>query len=112
MAKIAKFELLARPARPVRRSSVPSGAPPSGADESAAPDPFEAALAAASAGIPTLLSAPEVADILGVGVKTLERWRMTGEGPRYVKLTARTVRYGAADVSRFVGERFKSNTAQ
>lgn len=61
---------------------------------------------------PKLLLPKEVAALLGVGERTLERWRMTGEGPRFVTLSRKTVRYAAQAVAEFVEARARRNTAQ
>lgn len=39
-----------------------------------------------------LLTTPEVAEVLGVEVRTLERWRKAGTGPPFM-LFGRTLRY-------------------
>ena len=40
-----------------------------------------------------LLTPADVATMLGIGVRTLERWRCTGEGPRFVALSRKSIRY-------------------
>lgn len=40
----------------------------------------------------------EVARLLGVKTKTLEKWRWVGEGPPYVKVNGHLVRYELDDV--------------
>jgi predicted site-specific integrase-resolvase len=42
--------------------------------------------------------------------RTLERWRWTGEGPRYVKLGGRVV-YRLEDVEGYEREQIRSSTA-
>lgn len=49
-----------------------------------------------------LLDEREVADALSVALNTLRNWRWKGEGPRFVKLGKRTVRYRRADLEAFV----------
>ncbi len=44
-----------------------------------------------------LFTPAELADRIRVHVRTLQRWRFTGEGPKFCKL-GRGVRYRAADV--------------
>lgn len=75
-------------------------------------DPLVTAMQQASAEMQKLLTPAAVSELLGVAERTLERWRITGEGPRYVKLTRKVVRYLADDVATFVAERVKANTAQ
>lgn len=51
----------------------------------------------------TWLTAKDVAEILGVSQKTLQKWRTARKGPRFHRLGAvgGRVRYAAADVSAF-----------
>lgn len=65
-----------------------------------------------AAGAPRLLLPSDVAALLAVGVRTLERWRSTGEGPRYVKLSRKTIRYQDTAVQAFIASSDRSNTAQ
>ena len=58
-----------------------------------------------------LLTPKEAAAILAVTPRTLERWRMTGEGPRFLKLSRATVRYTAADLAAFQVVCLRRNTA-
>lgn len=67
-----------------------------------------AALAAVMA---PLLTPAQVADMLTVSERTLERWRMTGDGPEYVALSRKVVRYDAGALANFVEGRRRINTA-
>ena len=78
-------------------------------------DPIsEAITSAAEEGgeLPKLLTPAQVAGILSVGVRTLERWRMTGEGPAYLKLSRKQVRYTEEALARFINRAEKGNTAE
>jgi predicted DNA-binding transcriptional regulator AlpA len=44
----------------------------------------------------------QVADLLGVSVLTLRKWRWQRRGPTYVKLEGRTVRYSASAVAAYL----------
>lgn len=44
----------------------------------------------------------QAAKLLNVSVKTLQRWRCEGVGPRFVKVGARAVRYVRADLITFI----------
>ncbi len=75
-------------------------------------DPIAAVMDQVEAQLPRLLTPQEVAAMLGLTERTLERWRITGEGPRYSKLSRSTVRYLREDVAAFVADRLRANTAQ
>jgi predicted DNA-binding transcriptional regulator AlpA len=49
-----------------------------------------------------LLDENEAAASLSVAVQTLRNWRWKGEGPRYVKVGTRLVRYRRSDLAAFV----------
>lgn len=49
-----------------------------------------------------LLDENEAAASLSVAVQTMRNWRWKGEGPRYVKVGARLVRYRRGDLAAFV----------
>lgn len=74
-------------------------------------DAIDAGLAAAES-LPKLLSPQQVAAILGVTQRTLERWRITGEGPPFVRLSRSTIRYSEPAIAAFVVSRVRQNTAQ
>lgn len=73
-------------------------------------DPVEAALDTIDA-MPKLLTPAEVAKLLSVGERTLERWRGTGEGPPYLAISRKTVRYTEEAVMRFLASRLRRSTA-
>jgi predicted DNA-binding transcriptional regulator AlpA len=114
MSSLTKFKLARQPTAPL---PVPTSAP----SLSAAPklpsrperdDPIAVAMEQAAADVQRLLTPKLVADMLGLTERTLERWRITGEGPRYVKLSRSTVRYLPDDVASFVAANLRDNTAQ
>lgn len=49
-----------------------------------------------------LLSEKEAAEILGCGFRTLRNWRAKRDGPRFVKIGQRLVRYRRADLEAFI----------
>jgi hypothetical protein len=79
-----------------------------GRDTGMAPPPPPAPAAVASA---DLMTPTAVADRLGVSTKLLERWRGTGDGPAFVRLTRKTLRYRAADIEAFIAGRVRASTA-
>ena len=54
-----------------------------------------------------LLKPKQVAALLGVSERTLERWRGAADnpGPSYLRLSARAIRYTVEAVDRFVADR-------
>ncbi|MEN3164110.1 helix-turn-helix domain-containing protein [Tistrella mobilis] len=62
--------------------------------------------------VPRLMRPDEVATYLDVSERTLERWRICGEGPRYINLSRKVIRYTAQHLVEFLEQRVKDNTAQ
>ena len=56
------------------------------------------------------LTTPQAAAILGLSPRTLERYRVTGEGPVFAKL-GRMVRYARADIEEWAARRRKRSTS-
>jgi predicted DNA-binding transcriptional regulator AlpA len=48
-----------------------------------------------------LLTECEASAALGLSVRTLQKWRLCGRGPRFLKLGS-AVRYDPADLDRFI----------
>jgi len=59
-----------------------------------------------------VMTTEEVARYLGVNKKTLDRMRGRGDGPRYLRLTSKIIRYRRTDIEEFLVARARSNTAQ
>ena len=59
-----------------------------------------------------LLTPGEAAGKLGVGIRTLERWRSTGEGPLFIRLSRKSIRYTENALRDFVNASVRQNTAQ
>lgn len=55
-----------------------------------------------TANLADLLDENEAAASLRIAVQTLRNWRWKGEGPRYVKVGVRLVRYRRGDLAAFV----------
>ena len=62
--------------------------------------------------IDPLLHPKEVAKLLNVSVSWLAKSRMTGTGPRFVKVGGRAVRYAASAVREFIKGRGRSSTSE
>ncbi|GAA1753809.1 hypothetical protein [Aeromicrobium alkaliterrae] len=52
-------------------------------------------------GLPTLLTPGQAAAWLGIDEDRLTSWREHDQGPTYVRITGRTIRYKAAELGRF-----------
>ena len=59
---------------------------------------------------PEFLSTRQAAARLSISARTLEKWRVGGAGPRYVKL-GRAVRYPAAELDAFVLRQMRDSTS-
>lgn len=58
-----------------------------------------------------LLTTEETARLVGLKRRTLEGFRQRGCGPVFVEVSARRIRYCAADVQRWVAERRRASTS-
>ena len=106
-----------RPADVTRAKPIPVDAQsPKDALGAASADPILEAFAPSSeqpaSEHPPLLTPAELAAYLSMSPKALERWRSTGDGPRYIKLSKSTVRYAREDVDEFVRANRKVSTYQ
>jgi hypothetical protein len=61
--------------------------------------------------LPRLVGETEAAEILGLSVKTLRRWRFAGRGPAFHKIGA-CVRYRPADLDAFIEAGRRHSTAE
>lgn len=58
-----------------------------------------------------VLTTPEAAQYVRLGKPTLERFRLTGDGPKYCKLGG-AVRYRKADLDEWLASRLVASTSQ
>jgi excisionase family DNA binding protein len=58
----------------------------------------------------SLLTPGEAAQLLRTNVRTLERWRSTGDGPSFAKIGKR-VAYHRAELERWVEQRTRRTTS-
>ena len=58
-----------------------------------------------------LLTSVQAAEALGVTARVLERWRGCGDGPPYVRLTSKTIRYRSEDLEAFIQASLRASTA-
>jgi predicted DNA-binding transcriptional regulator AlpA len=55
---------------------------------------------------------PLTAKYIGVTPRCLENWAVTGEGPAFVRLSARCVRYRKKDIDAWADSRLVSSTSE
>lgn len=58
-----------------------------------------------------ILTVAEAADYVRLGKPTLDRYRITGEGPRFAKM-GRSVRYRRADLDAWLNARLVNSTSE
>ena len=59
-----------------------------------------------------LVDEREAASILCYSVRALQNWRHRGGGPRFVKVSSRSIRYRRADLEKWIADRTVSSTSQ
>ncbi|MCP4203757.1 MAG: helix-turn-helix domain-containing protein [bacterium] len=59
-----------------------------------------------------LLNQAQTASLIGVSERTLECWRWKGNGPAFVKISSRAVRYRRQDIEQWVSERIQHSTSE
>jgi predicted DNA-binding transcriptional regulator AlpA len=58
-----------------------------------------------------LVNEREAADFLGYTTRALQNWRVRGGGPKFVKISARSVRYRRRDLMEWIEGRLRANTS-
>jgi predicted DNA-binding transcriptional regulator AlpA len=61
--------------------------------------------------MPTLLSQREAAQFLCLSERTLERWRVSGNGPKFCKLGRRVV-YRSTDLEAWINAHVRQSTSE
>lgn len=61
---------------------------------------------------PTFYNTKQAAEYLNLKDSTLEKWRVTGDGPVFVALSGRAVRYRESDLCSFVESRVRKSTSE
>lgn len=57
------------------------------------------------------LTPDQLAARLGVSLRSLERWRLSGDGPRYLRAGARRILYPVPEVERWEASRLHASRA-
>jgi predicted DNA-binding transcriptional regulator AlpA len=60
---------------------------------------------------PRILRTPDAARYLGLTASTLEKMRLTGGGPRFIRLGFRAVGYAIGDLDAFIDGRRRCSTS-
>lgn len=60
----------------------------------------------------TLMDEREAASMLCYSVRALQNWRHRGGGPKFIRVSARSIRYRRRDLLDWIESRTVSNTAQ
>jgi len=53
---------------------------------------------------PRNLNDIDVAHYLGVSISTVRRWRLVGDGPRWIRIGASSIRYPLSDLENYVAQ--------
>ncbi len=59
-----------------------------------------------------LMDEHKAAEFLGYSVRALQNWRVRGGGPRFVKVSARSIRYRLSDLIAWMDARTVSHTSE
>ncbi|MCG3113346.1 MAG: helix-turn-helix domain-containing protein [Candidatus Manganitrophus sp. SB1] len=54
----------------------------------------------------------QAAQFLKVSEKTLQSWRFTGNGPKFVRISKRCVRYRRRDLTDWIEQHLKASTSE
>jgi predicted DNA-binding transcriptional regulator AlpA len=66
----------------------------------------------ANSDLDRLMDEHEAADLLCYSVRALQNWRHRGGGPRFVKVSGRSIRYRRRDLLEWIDGKTISNTSQ
>jgi predicted DNA-binding transcriptional regulator AlpA len=59
-----------------------------------------------------LIDEKEAATYIGYTVRCLQNWRLRGGGPRFVKVSARSIRYRRSDLNKWIEGKLVSSTSE
>jgi len=59
-----------------------------------------------------LVNENEAASFIGYTIRALQGWRVKGGGPRFVRVSARSIRYRRRDLIEWAEERLKASTSE
>lgn len=59
-----------------------------------------------------LINEREAAAYLGYTIRALQNWRLRGGGPKFVRVSKRSIRYRRCDLIIWIEERLQSSTSE
>ena len=59
-----------------------------------------------------LINEKEAASFLGYTIRALQNWRVRGEGPKFIRVSARSIRYTYRDLMEWYKGRTVSSTSE
>jgi hypothetical protein len=59
-----------------------------------------------------LKTEPQAAAFIGVQPRTLRKWRTEGDGPAFVRISARCIRYRPEDLKDWIAEKTHASTSE
>ena len=60
---------------------------------------------------PVLLTEKEAGRLLGFSIRTLQKWRVEGRGPIFVRVSPRSIRYRRDDLESWITESLRTSTS-
>jgi predicted DNA-binding transcriptional regulator AlpA len=61
---------------------------------------------------PVVFDTPEAASYVKLAAVTMERYRLTGEGPKFLRLGKKAIRYRVVDLDEWLASRLVASTSQ
>lgn len=58
-----------------------------------------------------LVNERHAAEIMGISVKTAQGWRFKGDGPRFVKIGKKAIRYQICDIFEWIDQQRRQSTS-
>ncbi len=59
-----------------------------------------------------MINENEAATFIGYTIRALQGWRVKGGGPRFIRVSARSIRYRRRDLITWAEERLKASTSE
>jgi len=59
-----------------------------------------------------LLTERQAADHISVTTRAMQKWRLNGKGPKFVRISGRCIRYRKHDLFNWINDRIKNSTSE